>query len=1732
MRFELEEVGTSEVRAPQRAVPTQAGGFELEEVLPEPTTAPIRKPILDRLNRFALDTGRREAIKSTARGLLYGEGLPEGLGLLQRPAEKAVDAIGKLAMTPEEEESLQIKYPNLMAMGYAAASIAPFGRAAFSPTERKEFERLPAELQRVSIISETAGWSITPAAFKALGFVGKKALEKTAPRFVEWMAKNANRPIGDIIKETTPVRMRTIKERGLARLSVDDLIKSEKGDIASAARKYPEVFEALKEQRVKGEAPVAEPVIRPEPPITPEELPIGERGFRMAGEHDRWFPEVAQDVLARRAVVDRGLPPGQGFEMRDVPAMERFSPEFAGRLKDITKREALPPAQGFELIEVPVTKRRPGWTAGKQQEPEVYIKARTKKGDIVARRPPTKEEIKVKMPAPKPKPKIETIAKDLKLTYNGPQEGVGGKIAGYLFTDPKTKSTFTVKTPKRSAIEAGLKQVRERYEKPKPVVKKALKVTEIDKLRQKQGLYPAEVISKETLKDLPALKRPESIQKQLDFLDKKILIVEKNLGSKSGKVVALKGLRNKIDKNELWIKNLKALEKRPELKIVEPSHKPKPVAKEVPKVKAKEPWEIEGTKVAKNIDEQLRVAIDKMTDIATRGAHPQKGIKLGDYEAIKDFANIVGEDIAQLKNIKEEFVISQGTVLEIQNYAFEKVIKKLGITKKDFKKRRDLDPSAKGWFDTEGSVTDKSKRIDRFINDWESLMKKTGLREKIKTEKKAAVELEKVKDEALEQEALRYFGEDIVDSIKIKEINAAGGDILKASSIKALKQGKPVPAKVLAEYPELKPKAAAPEKPSPFDEAPKLSIDRVEAKKRPDGKFQLFFRGTRNEVFPDESFRTAAEARNFFKVEKLKYAKKIISSERGAVTVKGRKKKKLSKYQADNIAWEPRRLDLSKEGIKNIAAKAYTVFKMREYPVVRLAKKAGMEATEIVENQIRRLRGTGGVVEEMLTGKGPFRIINYGTEKETVQYVKGAKSLKDILSPLKSRQEYIDYETLRVAERDVALAIHRPDIKGTDLKSSQAEIERLEAEYSPEEMTKLRKISKEHRTFERQAVLRPLVDIGWISKKSYDEILAKPESEYYASFAREMDVVESYTAGGKDPIKKIRGSERKKVPSTEATISNVYRTAKLVETIRLNREVIKLRELSPELEELIVEVKPQYITKDVLTRPGPRGGTKVSIRSPVPPKQTIVVPIDGVKHFWKVPPDVHKALDYYSPREMSTAIKVMSIPTKWLRAGATLSAEFIARNPIRDQLSAYVYSNYGYKPFWDFGKGVFNVLKKTDIYHEFKASGAEQAYFVSVDRQALNVNTRKVVGWKAATTKDVVDVMNPLSALQTISMWMEKGTRVGAFARARKKGATPTQAMAEARELTLDFARLGTERALNQIIAFWNANVEGTDKMVRSFKSFPYKTLWRAMLGITIPSITLWSLYHDDERIKALPDWRKNFCWNIPIPNGPIISIPKPFELGIIFGSLPERTLDYIAKDDPEAIQSITKAIKDGAAPGLIPTAALPIIENIANYSFFMDRPLEGEALQGLPKGMRARSYSSELSKRTGKITNLSPIKIDNWIRAWTGTLGKQTLDLLDPVLEEKAVPRPEKKWYEIAPGIKGFVAKEPIGGAGIDVERFYKNMQKSIEAANGYTILKTENPKEAVKFDKKTHGIKKYAKVARTTAKTLGQYSKKRSRILKSSLSPKVKRKKIEEINLQMTKFAKKFNDKFKAKK
>jgi len=898
----------------------------------------------------------------------------------------------------------------------------------------------------------------------------------------------------------------------------------------------------------------------------------------------------------------------------------------------------------------------------------------------------------------------------------------------------------------------------------------------------------------------------------------------------------------------------------------------------------------------------------------------------------------------------------------------------------------------------------------------------------------------------------------------------------------------------------------------------------------------------------------------------------------------------------DDIAFTPKVMDFGKEEMKDFAAKMYHLFVMKEYPIVRLAKLTGNKVLiEQINKQIRRRRGESGMSEVILTSDNVREALKELEKDGITEYRHITESLGSILEGIKGEAMYRDYERMRVYERDLALAEHRPDIKHVNARKAAKVLGFLKEKYgsTPDgRVLGLSEISDRHREFERQAILMPLKESGWMSQEQYDNIVNRPEAEYYASFLREMEEDESeMVGGGKEVIKKIYGSEKKKLPSVEGTISNLARTVKIVEEQRLNKQILQIREHGEAFEEMITPIPPSFKAtpgswavyeegetkrakrvfktegeanmysaglpgSQVIKRPG------ASVPVQYRPQGSMVVAEDGKKTYYEVPKDIQKAVDTHTAAEIHTVMRVLGAPARLLRAGATLSAEFIMRNPVRDQFSALVYSKYGYNMTTDFGRGVFTLMagskhggkvlrglgisdkvvsRGAALYEEFKASGGEMSYFVSLDRQKVHMKVDQITGYSKGFKWSYA---NPVELLRTLSEVMEKGTRLGLYTKAKSKGATPGEAMTEARGATLDFGRIGQIRAINQIVAFWNANVQGTVKLRQELLTRPKKSpkswkyaqtaLTRAALGITVPSLILWAINHDDERYKKLPEWQKNFFWIFPIgTDGPILRLPKPFELGLIFGSLPERILDYAVSKDIDEVKSIATAMKDGAMPGMIPTVALPVLEHMTNYSFFRQRRLESQAIQRLPVAMRYTPYTSEAAKTIGGIVNLSPIKLENWIRDWSGSLGYTTVAALDPLLESKKIPEVGKNWYEVTPGIRGFIARDPRGSSSKTTNKFYDYLEKTAQTQAGHKVLLKADQAEAAKYFAKNRIHITSAKRARADATRIAKLRKHQYNIMAHpTMSSERKREEVDKVNRQISVIAERFNEWYKGRK
>ena len=397
--------------------------------------------------------------------------------------------------------------------------------------------------------------------------------------------------------------------------------------------------------------------------------------------------------------------------------------------------------------------------------------------------------------------------------------------------------------------------------------------------------------------------------------------------------------------------------------------------------------------------------------------------------------------------------------------------------------------------------------------------------------------------------------------------------------------------------------------------------------------------------------------------------------------------------------------------------------------------------------------------------------------------------------------------------------------------------------------------------------------------------------------------------------------------------------------------------------------------------------------------------------------------------------------------------------------------------------------------------------------------------------------------LRIATEFFENATRLGEFQKAYnnaiKKGLSHKQAVErggfESRNITIDFQKMGAKvGAWNAISAFFNARIQGYSKLYDTFKNpeTRAKALYIAGASITLPSILLWIANHDDERYKELPQWQKDLFWIIITGEGKdttVWRIPKPFELGYVFGTLPEKALDFIQTKDPTAIKNFIKDLAFDNATSIlpIPDIAKPLIEAWSNKSLFTKKPIVPRSLEGVLPEYQYTEYTSETSKILGKLIRQisgeysgisSPARIESTINNWTGTLGRTFVSVLDKALiASGVVDDPIKPTQTLAdiPIIRAFIVRTPSAGSEY-ITTFYNKYDKVNKIFN--SIEKLQKAGDFEEANKLLSNLPAEATILKSSYKIIQENGQRVRNIYNSKLfTPDEKRQFIDELYRQM---------------
>lgn len=707
---------------------------------------------------------------------------------------------------------------------------------------------------------------------------------------------------------------------------------------------------------------------------------------------------------------------------------------------------------------------------------------------------------------------------------------------------------------------------------------------------------------------------------------------------------------------------------------------------------------------------------------------------------------------------------------------------------------------------------------------------------------------------------------------------------------------------------------------------------------------------------------------------------------------------------------------------------------------------------------------------------------------------KGVRSFEDIIKDI-PQKEHKDFSAYLVALHD--LDLHRNGQMATfTLKEDLAAVSQYEKNPT------FKSAAKDIHRFQ-DYMLAELVNNGILKPETYH--LLRNKYPNYVPFFRDFSAesMDGFFSSSKgfvnvaNPIKRFKGSTRDIIDPLESIVKNTYQFYNAIERNHVGVTFAKLAK-KPGIGTIVEEVRGNRPAKST--------------------DNTFSVWVKGKKVVYETTPELAQTMKMMNKDTSNFITKILQYPASWLRAGSTVTAGFAITNALRDTISAGVFSKHGFLPVVDTFRGLAHFLKKDQLYWDYVKSGGAHAAMVSLDRDYLSGHLRELFSRKSTLSKVV---RNPIEVLRAISEATEVATRLGEFSNARKgytglysrltKTNLNPKSLGEAsiasRDITIDFSRTGTHtKTANKVVAFFNATVQGGDKLVRAWRDDPKGMTIKSTLFITLPTIALWYLNKDNTAYQELPQWEKDTFFHIPAGDK-FIKIPKPFELGLLYGTTFERMLQYF--DDKSTgrngvgFKGLGDRTIDTLLPDVLPTALSPIWEWWSNYSKFRQRNIVPQSQEKLPDKLQYGSNTSMVARKIGDTFNVSPYKVDNTIMGYGGNLARLGLDITDAIggANEK---RPTKGVTEL-PEIRRFFAK-PYQSSD-SVQRVYDDFKEQ-EKLHNELKLTGQRPEG---YDPKLYNK---LKNAQNSFKAINKASKK---IIDSeTMSSDAKREKLDKLNIQ----------------
>ena len=583
-----------------------------------------------------------------------------------------------------------------------------------------------------------------------------------------------------------------------------------------------------------------------------------------------------------------------------------------------------------------------------------------------------------------------------------------------------------------------------------------------------------------------------------------------------------------------------------------------------------------------------------------------------------------------------------------------------------------------------------------------------------------------------------------------------------------------------------------------------------------------------------------------------------------------------------------------------------------------------------------------------------------------------------------------------------------------------------------------------------------------------------------------------------------------------------------------NRQIEKAMEnLGIEFDSLTAEERKQYSTMFQMN--APTADNVVSVMR------------EGKREYYEVADQLLlNSVTALGPQPTNEILQLLGIPKRLLTNLVTSTPPFMVRNFIRDTMSNFVQADKAtgtttkdtvldvtmLRPLTRGIKGFNKSLKEDSSRWKIMAAGGMSGEYFGSNTEDIASSIIK------PSKKNLKESSKKLfNMYQKVIRASEEATRIATFDQVKANGGTDMEAAYQAKNV-INFSRRGQHKVIEFLIAtvpFFNARIQGLDRLYTGAQANKGSFALRGAL-LFAASAALMALNDDREEYWALNEFDRDANWHFWI-DGVHYRIPKPFEVGSLFATIPERIYEAMTRDEGVFLDRMGSMFLNTFSMNPIPQAFSPIVEQVANRNFFYDRPIVSMSLQNLKPEMQYTNRTSEMAKFIAQSMpdfmpdwSRSPVRVEALVNSYFGTVGSYVLtsgDSLAKMTGDTAIAparRHEYDYYIINDFVREGVSTSKYVG------RLYEMAEEANKTARSIKDLEREGRMEEANELKKEYGS--ILKVRRIINRKRGQLSDINARIKRiysnTTMSAERKRKMLDMLTEKKNRIAKEINDKY----